>query len=305
MPSTPPSETVKIPARSRGRIAVSLQSGFLGFFAHAGWMNALLDSGIRPAKVSGASSGALVASAYAAGMEGEDLREFVLDRQLQRSFREWGMLYRVPSVFGAYLGHGVVTGKRAVEHLRRKLPVTKIEDTPNAELTIGVTNLSKKKRQIIARGDLASYIVASCALSPVIQSQKIDGEFFLDGGFSDMAPFEHWMNDPDIDVVLIHRIVSPSPRGRWTKHASFISCWAAMHEVMAYELLDFRIRRAREAGKQVIVHETALPRPKLIASRDTSSFNYDAAYKNWQQTPSIILADSTPKPKTHGQAPRP
>ncbi len=84
-------EPSQIPLKSGGRVAVSLESSFLGFFAHAGFLNSLVDSGIRPSQISGASSGAMVASAYASGLEGDELKGFVLDRKLQRSFREWGL----------------------------------------------------------------------------------------------------------------------------------------------------------------------------------------------------------------------
>jgi len=285
-------EPAQIPLTSGGRVAVSLESSFLGFFAHAGFMNSLIESGIRPSHISGASSGSMVASAYASGMEGEELKDFVLDRKLQRSFREWGLFYRAPAIFIAYIGHGLVSGKRAVKHLRKKLPIANIQDTPNAKLSIGVTNLTKKEAQLIYEGDMASYIMASCALTPILQAQKIDGELFLDGGFSDEAPFEQWLDDPEVDVIIIHRIkFSPVQLVTWSIHTNFLSCWAALHSVVSEQLTSRRLARARASGKQVIVHESYMPRPKLIASKRASLHNYQAAYETWKKTPSAVLGD--------------
>jgi len=285
-------EPSQIPLKSGGRVAVSLESSFLGFFAHAGFLNSLVDSGIRPSQISGASSGSMVASAYASGLEGDELKDFVLDRKLQRSFREWGLFLRAPAMFITYIGHGLVSGKRAVKHLRKKLPIAKIEDTPNAKLSISVTNLTKKEGQLIYEGDMAAYIVASCALTPILQAQKIDGELFLDGGFSDEAPFEQWIDDSEVDVIIIHRIkFSPEYNVNWSKYTNFLSCWGALHQVVSEGLMERRLARVRAAGKQVIIHESRMPRPKLIASKQASARNYQTAYETWQKTPSAVLGD--------------
>lgn len=270
------------------KVAVALESSFLGFFAHAGFINSLLDSGIRPAKVSGSSSGALVAAAYACGLENERLKEFVLDRKLQRAFREWGTPLRCAAVFAAYCGHGIIGGKRAVKHLRRSLPVDNIENTPNAELAIGVTNVSRRERQLIRQGDLAAFIVASCAAAPVISSQKIDGEFYLDGGFTDGAPFEQWIDDDQIDTIILHRIVKDSAMDRrWNWATNIISCWHTMHHLVTEELTDTRLKRAEAAGKKVIVHETKTRAAGLIVSKQHSITNYQTAYDTWKNSPSL------------------
>ncbi|BDS07774.1 hypothetical protein NT6N_28140 [Oceaniferula spumae] len=273
---------------NEAKVAVALESSFLGFFAHAGFINSLLDSGIRPLKVSGSSSGALVASAYASGLEHEALKEFVLDRKLQRAFREWRILLRGPAVFGAYLGHGIIAGHRAVAHLRRTLPVDRIEKTRNAHLGIGVTNVTRQERQLIHEGDLASFIVASCAAAPIISSQEIDGEYYLDGGFTDGAPFEQWIHDDEIDIIIIHRIICNPPRvKKWSRFTNFISCWSALHNVVTNELNQVRREKAEAAGKKVIVHETATRSPGLIVSKQHSIDNYQTAYDTWKNSPSI------------------
>ena len=270
------------------RVAVTLQSSFLGFSTHAGFLNALLDTGIRPDKISGASSGALVASAYAGGLEQNQLRDFVLDRKLKNSFWEWLTLFRIPAVFGAYLGQGVVSGQRAINHLRATLPNSRIEDTSNATLSIGVTNLTRMQGQVIEQGEIAPFIIASCALAPIIRAQEIEGEFFLDGGFTDPSPFEHWIDDPDIDTIIIHNIeFDPPVTGNWSKYTNFISCWAAAHQIIEKDLTASRIARAESAGKRIIVHETRTARPKIFSSHDLFEENYETAYKAWQNAPKL------------------
>jgi predicted acylesterase/phospholipase RssA len=275
-----------------GRVAVSLQSSFLGFSTHAGFLNALLDSGIQPDKVSGSSSGALIASAYAGGFEQSQLKDFALSSKLKNSFWEWGSLLRIPFVFGAYLCGGVIRGTSAVKHLRKALPVALIENSPNAQLSIGVTNLTKMQRQIVARGEVAAYVVASCAVTPMIQAQKIDGELFIDGGFTDATPFEQWIDDPEIDTIIIHQIkFVPSVTSIWHKYTNFISYWAAAHQIIENEVTALRIARAEAAGKRVIVHMSSTARPKFFSSRKHFEKNYQTAYEGWASSAGKLLGN--------------
>ena len=279
-------DTSELPSAGNN-VAVALESSFLGFFAHAGFINSLLDSGIKPVKISGSSSGALIAAAYASGLENDALKDFVLDRRLQRSFREWRILFRSPAVFAAYIGHGIISGQRAVKYLRETLPVQKIEHATNADLSIGVTNVTRRQRQLIKEGDLAAFIIASCAAAPVIRSQEINGESYLDGGFTDGAPFTQWIDDDEIDTIIIHRITSDPPRVRkWSRYTNFISCWSALHSAVTHELQEIRMEQAKAAGKKIIVHETPTQPPGLIVSQQKSIDNYEAAYDTWKESPS-------------------
>ncbi|MFK5923538.1 MAG: patatin-like phospholipase family protein [Verrucomicrobiota bacterium] len=265
-----------------GRVAVALQSSFLGFASHAGFINSLLDSGIRPDKISGSSSGALVAAAYAGGLEQKQLRDFVLNKKLINAFWEWSSFFRAPAVFGFYRGQGVLRGKKAINYLRDKLPESQIENCQQAELSIAVTNITRMQGQIISTGEIASYVIASCAVSPIIRAQMIDGNSYLDGGFTDGAPFRQWIDDPDIDTILIHNIdFDPPVGGEDYKYSNFISCWAAAHQIVHKELDASRIAAAEAAGKRVIVHHTLTPRPRFFSPQKQFEANYQAAYQSW------------------------
>ncbi|MCF6312282.1 MAG: patatin-like phospholipase family protein [Verrucomicrobiales bacterium] len=261
------------------RVAVALQSSFLGFATHAGFLNALVDSGIQPDKISGSSSGSLVAAAYACGLQQQALRDMVLDQKLKNSFFEWQSLYRLPAVFTLYLGSGLVSGKNAIKYLQRNFPVSRIEDCQHAELTIAVTNISRMERQLISTGEIAPYVLASCAVSPVIRAQIIDGEYLIDGGFTDGAPFEQWIDDPEIDSIIIHNIAfDPQVTCPQSKYSNFLACWAAAHQIADQQMMDQRIKRAEAAGKELIIHETRTARPSIFSSRKTLEGNYQTAY---------------------------
>ena len=52
---------------------LAMSSGFFAFFAHTGMLAALRARGLAPAHVAGASAGALVGGAWAAGLEPQEL----------------------------------------------------------------------------------------------------------------------------------------------------------------------------------------------------------------------------------------
>lgn len=285
----PPLLNHKPTSEIKGSVAVTLQSSYLGCFAHAGFINALLDSGVRPTKISGSSSGAIIAAAYASGLEGDPLKDFILDSKFLRSFFEWRALLRSTTVFAFCRGQGIIRGHRAVKHLSQAIPVQHIENTPNAELSIGVTNFTRKKRQLITCGEIAPFIVASCAVPPVICAQEIDGELYLDGGFTDESPFEQWIDDSEIKTIIIHQVKSDNTNEKpATKQSNFIYCWSAMHSAAADELLKARIAKAEAFGKRVIIYETITPKSKLIASPKQAAANYQTAYDTFNKAPSQL-----------------
>ena len=56
---------------------IVFSSGFFGFFAHAGFLSAIRELGIKPAGVSGSSSGAILAAMAATEMTDDAIRETV------------------------------------------------------------------------------------------------------------------------------------------------------------------------------------------------------------------------------------
>src|SRR5689334_8453056 len=63
---------------AEGPFALTLSSGFFGFFAHTGLMTALEDAGALPARLSGSSAGALVSGLWASGVDAPAIRDALL-----------------------------------------------------------------------------------------------------------------------------------------------------------------------------------------------------------------------------------
>ena len=102
------------------RVGLALSGGFFGFFHHAGVLEALDELGIRPARLTGTSAGALVASMYAAGLEPNEVRRELLS---VRRGDFWD-----PQLPFTRRGFGLLAGYRMSAELSRVLPVHRFED---------------------------------------------------------------------------------------------------------------------------------------------------------------------------------
>ena len=63
-----------------------------------------------------------------------------------------------------------------------------------------MTNLSDKRLDIVSSGDAFEYAVASSAVPGLFRARRVDGRLFCDGGTVDVSPFEHWLDDPDVET---------------------------------------------------------------------------------------------------------
>jgi len=246
-------------------IALSLGSAFLGYDTHAGFLSGLNQCGIFPGKTSGASAGALAAALYAAGLRDKELQEFLLSPRFKRAFLDLGFLYRwFPSLV---LGQpvGLLSGKNMVKFLTKELPVQQIEDCPNTKLSISVSNLRKQKHPALTAGPLAKAIMASCSVPLLFSEQEINGERYFDGGILQEAPIDHFLGDPEIHTIIVHRVTYPE---RKKKRFFFVhDVFTASHNTLTSSILTHQKREAQVRGKKLIFLETIHPHPGVFPKR--------------------------------------
>ena len=248
------------------RVALCLNSSFLGFFAHAGFLRALLALGVRPVAVSGASAGALVAGLFAAGVPPDEMLRLFVSPELRKVFREPGALLRGTATILNLPGYtGALTGEGAAALLRAKLGARRIEECTAPRLALSVTNLSEGRSEAVTSGPLADLILASGAFPGIFATRSVEERWFWDGGVANALPFDHWIDDPEIDTILVHIIANPQEmavrqggRPRRMSHAVNLS-----HQIICDELLRLKTDLARRAGKRLVVLRTLSPRPSL------------------------------------------
>ena len=173
---------------------LTLGSGFFGFFGHFGVLKALLDAGLPPARLTGASSGALVASCYASGMA-IDAMQHLLFTMKREDFWDPGF------------GPGLLKGEKFRAQMRATFPRHRFEDL-ELPLKLSVYNRTARRTDVIASGDLIDATYASCALPILFQPLKHNGAVLLDGGVKDRPALAGVATD---ERVLIHHLSSKSP----------------------------------------------------------------------------------------------
>lgn len=257
------------PARRGSGTALCLNSSFLGFFAHAGFLEALTQMGIQPCAVSGASAGALVAGAYAAGIAPAEMIRWFLAGELKRAFWEWGSPWRMAATMLSLPGYtGALRGHRALALLRARLGDRRVEDcTPS--LAIAATDLTDPQATLIRSGELASAILASGAFPGMFAMQEREGSHYWDGGLANPLPFDHWLADPAIDTIIVHVVSNPEsePRGDHRRHMGIRDAAGVAHEAICAELLRLKTDLARRSGKRLLFLRTNAPRPRPWNSR--------------------------------------
>lgn len=238
-----------------------MNSSFFGFFAHAGFLKGLLERGIRPAGVSGASAGSLVAGLYAAGYTPDEMLSEFFTPEIKKDLTEWKAWPRFAAIL---LGRrlGVLSGKKTYKRLQSLLGHMRIEDCKNAELAISAANLTTGKSELVQDGPLAQAMMASCAMPGMFAPQPMnrrntkEPDLYWDGGIADPVPFENWISHKKIKRIIIHLVIPESSPG----FHRFLGAIDRSYEIIADEI--FRLKRilAEQAGKELIVLETRTPK---------------------------------------------
>lgn len=173
---------------------LAMSSGFFGFFCHAGMLAALEAAGLRPARITGSSAGALVGAARAAGLPPQALADELLALR-REDFWDPG--------FGA----GLLRGALFRERLARILPVAHFDDCA-IPLAVSVHQWAGRQTRVIDRGELVPAVYASCAVPLLFQPIRLDGKLASDGGIAD-----RWglAGVRDGERVFYHHLGSRSP----------------------------------------------------------------------------------------------
>ncbi|MFH1033629.1 MAG: patatin-like phospholipase family protein [Pseudomonadota bacterium] len=204
--SSPAQRLSRLP---RPLVAV-MSSGFFGFFAHAGFLQALEDLGLRPDAYAGASSGALVAAYAAGGMAPERMRE-LFQGLSRRDF--WdpptaGVLFK--SLLRAGRGQtGYLRGQAFQRLLEDSLPCPTFEDCPKPCLLVAL-DLARGARAWLTRGPLAPAVRASGAVPLLFAAVELDGGLMVDGGLVDKAPLLGAAERLGAKTLLVHWLPSSS-----------------------------------------------------------------------------------------------
>lgn len=189
------------------RLGVVFSSGFFGFFAHAGFLSALRETGAAPDGYAGASSGAIVAAMAASGMGDQTIKKILFSLK-KSDFWDPDPLPRL--LRGAFRGFRGYTGYLRGEGFARlleELPVKHIEDCP-LPLVIVATNLTLRREEAFTRGSLIKAVQASGAVPMLFKPVEIEGSMYVDGGVVDKAPLLAMAEKIRPEKIIVHFVPS-------------------------------------------------------------------------------------------------
>jgi predicted acylesterase/phospholipase RssA len=233
-------------------------------------MQGLEEIGLRPAALSGASAGALVAGFLAAGRSAAETADFLLQSNLRATLFDWGVPWRALGTMANRPGFtGAVSTDGARRMLREHLGDRRIEECSHPQLAVSVTNLTLGRAEIVRAGPIADFILASGAFPGLFAARRIDGALYWDGGIANPQPFDPWLADPAIETIVIHSVVNPVELAvrNQAHRLSVAGAFNLSHQIICDELLRWKTDAARLAGKRLIFLRTEAPRPGLMTRR--------------------------------------
>ena len=230
--------------------ALALGSGGARGLAHIAVIEALDDMGVKPTAIAGASVGALIGAAYAAGMSGKDIRHHVLaiahnprDTRRRLLAARAGKLSDLLS--GAFSQATQMDAEKfCAQFLPEALPA---EFSALAiPLTVMATDLHRRQEAALSSGLLRAALAASIAFPGLFRPVSVDGRIMVDGGATNPLPFDQLLGRADV-VVAVDVFGAPAPErddipGAWESVFTTINIMgstivAAKHKHAATDLV--------------------------------------------------------------------
>jgi NTE family protein len=258
-------------------VALALGSGGARGLAHIAALEALDEMGLKPVAIAGASIGALIGAAYAAGMSGKDIRRHVIrfahDRRETMSRLVQARAGKLTDLLSGAFSQATQMDaeKFCAQFLPEAIPA---EFSSLAIPLVAVaTDLHRREEVGIASGPLQPALAASMAFPGLFRPVPMDGRVLVDGGATNPLPFDRLAGRADIvlavDVTGIPAAERSDVPGAWESMFATIlimgsTIVAAKHRhappdlvikpnVSIFRTLDFyqasSIIRAAEAAK--------------------------------------------------------
>ncbi len=245
------------------RVGLALSGGGALGAAHIGVLQVLLEHGVRPHCVAGASAGSAVGACYCAGLSLALVEEVALKL-------EWSQIGRVVRPKG-----GFFDGTRLEQYLTRLIGDRSFDQmiTPFACTAVDIL---RDELVVLREGKVAAAVRASCAFPGVFTPLESEGRLLVDGGLMNNLPVAvlrdmgaEYLIAVDLSRSTLPRtppgslvemwFMSLSTLTRLTHHEAALAHSVISPDVGRYNGIDLRhipdlIKRGREAA------ETAMPR---------------------------------------------
>ncbi|WP_353952042.1 MFS transporter [Knoellia sp. S7-12] len=206
-----PAGLARLGARLAGRsVGLVLSGGGARALSHVGVLLELEEDGIHIDRIAGASFGAIIAAAYAAGRTAREVEELVYTELVRgKPFSD----YTVPRV-------ALVRGKRTDEVMERTFGDLQIERLPRQFRCVSV-DLLTRGLVVFRNGSLRDAVRASSRLPGLFPPIATSDQLLVDGGVLDNTPVDALTERNEGPLVVVnvtmgarpHRPMSVGPDG--------------------------------------------------------------------------------------------
>ncbi len=245
---------------TRDRTAIVLSAGYFGFFAHAGFMRAVEESGIEYAAIAGSSAGAIVAALHASGVPAAEIIETLLTIRKKDFWDSAGVAGVLRALVKRGRGWGGLLKGELFERLIDKQLRVKTFEECERRLYLTAFNLTRGVDETFASGTIADKVRASCSYPFLMTPRAIAGCDYWDGGFLAKTPFEKMVEIEQPDRLIIHYLPTREDERslgerNWTAFAMLEKALTAARK----EIEQHRIRALGEREEKVIWLEPVVP----------------------------------------------
>ncbi len=189
----------------RPTVAVALGGGGARGLAHISVLQALDELGVRPVALAGASIGAIIGAAYAAGFSGAALREHteaLLRNRLKLARRLLYARARGRKRLFKGVGHPfLIDGERFLEAFWPEGVPERFEQL-EIPLTVVATDFRRRCEVAFSKGPLRPAIAGSMSVPGVVRATKTEAGYLVDGGLVNPLPYDHLAGKADIIVAV-------------------------------------------------------------------------------------------------------
>lgn len=186
-------------------LALVLGAGGARGLSHILVLEALDELGLKPARIAGCSIGAIVGAAYAAGLSGHDLRDYVM-----RTFRDRAKA--IAQVLDARIGKFsdlvrglgnpvLIDGERLLDLFWPEAVPDRFEDLV-IPFTAIATDYHSYGEVALTEGPLTPAVAASLAIPGLVRPVVVEGRVLIDGGAINPLPYDRLLAPNRITVAV-------------------------------------------------------------------------------------------------------
>lgn len=195
-------------------ISLCLSGGAAKGAFHLGVISVLQAHNIKIKAVSGTSIGALIGASLASGNSADDILEMLKSKEFKSIFK---FHFTKASIYKIDMQNTFI----------KKLVNKSTFEELDIPFELAMTNIDSAEVIYKNSGDrLHEYILASCAIAPIIGAVEIDGALYVDGGITDNFPVESLKKYPyKILGINLYPFIPKRPDSilQWIKKIVFIA----------------------------------------------------------------------------------